>query len=116
MEKNSREPRLLLPLPAHRLNRWRRYRGRADRRQGWSHASGLRTKAQALKGFRIEFPARIQPMRFLEFFHGIHGRGVPLPVWRAHERTVLGKRLLNFRNPVRSGGFLPPLPPAGSSR
>jgi hypothetical protein len=116
MEKNNSEPRLQLPLPAHGLNCRRGYRGRADRRQRWRHASGLRTKAQALKGFRIEFPARIQPMRFLEFFHGIHGRGVPLPVWRAYERTIFGQCLLDFRNPVRSGGFLPPLPPAGSSR
>jgi len=96
MEKNRREPRSLLLLPAQRLYRWRDYRGGTDRRQRRRHASRLRTKAQVLKGFRIEFPARIQPMRLLEFFHGVHCRGVPLPVWRAHERSVLGKRLLNF--------------------
>ena len=116
MENNRGElqPRLLLPVQG--LSRRRDYPERADRRQGRRHACGLRTKAQLLKGFRIELPGRIQPVRFLEFLHGIHGRGVPLSVRRSRERTIFGQRLLDFRNPVRSGGFLPPLPPAGSPR
>ena len=114
MENSGREPQPPLLLPANRLNHRRGYRGRADRRQGRRYARGLRAKAQSLKGFCIELPGRIQPVRFLEFFHGIHGRVVPLPVWRARERTIFGQCLLDFRNPVRSGDFLPPLPPAGS--
>jgi hypothetical protein len=114
MEKKSREPQPQLPLWVHRWNHRGDYRGRADRRQRRRNASSVRTKPQLLKGFRIELPARIQPVRFLEFFHSIHCRAVPLPVWRACKGTILRKRLLNLRNPLRSRGFLPPLPPAGS--
>ena len=90
MENNFREPQPRLLLPVHGLNRRRGYPGRAYRRQGRRHARGLGTKAQLLKGFRIELPGRIQPVRFLEFFHGIYGRAIPLPVWRARERTIFG--------------------------
>ena len=91
-------------------------RRRAQRRHGRRNSCGLRAKAQLLKGFRIELPRRIQPMRFLEFSGRFICRSVPFSVRLSAERTVFSERLLDLGNAVGCGNFLPPLPPAGSPR
>jgi hypothetical protein len=46
-------------------------------------------------------------MRFLKFSRRFDGRIIPFPVWRSRERTVFRERLLNLRNPLGRGRFLP---------
>src|SRR4029077_1935453 len=52
-------------------------------------------------------------MRFLEFPGRFNRRVVPFPVWLSGEGAVFRQRLLDLRNPLGSGSFLPPLPPSG---
>jgi hypothetical protein len=90
--------------------------GRADRWLGRGHTSGRGAESQMLKRFRIKLPARIQPVRFLKFLHGIDCGIVPFTIGLPAVRAVLCQGLLNFRNTVGSRGFLPPLPPFGFPR
>src|SRR5207253_9905335 len=101
-----------LPLAAGRLRGWALLqRRRVHWRHGRRNPSGLRAKAQLLKGFRIQLPRWIQPMRFLEFSRRFNRRSVPLAARFSGERTVFCERLLDFGNAVGSRGVLPPLPP-----
>ena len=102
-----------LPLLAGpRRWRWFPQGRRTYRRHGRRDTGGLGTKAQLLKSLGIKLPRSIQPMRFLEFSGRFDRRSVPFPVGFSGEGTVLGERLLNLRNAVGGGNFLPPLPPA----
>jgi len=63
-------------------------RRRAHRRHRRRDACGLRAKPQLLERFCIEFPGRIQPMRFLEFSRRFNRRGIPFPIRFSSERAI----------------------------
>ncbi len=104
-------------MAAGRLRRWRfLQRRRAYRRHRRGNTRGLGAKTQLLKGFRIELPRRIQPMRFLKFPRCFNGWSVPLAVRCSCERTVFRERLLDLGYAVGSRGLLSPLPTLRSFR
>jgi hypothetical protein len=90
--------------------------GGADWWLGCGHTCGLGAESQMLERLGIEFPARIEPVRFLKFLHSIDCRIVPLAVGLSAVRAVFRQRLLDFRNTVGSRDFLPALPPVGFLR